>query len=344
MPLRRCRSMGSLVSPPEPTRFTFTNTPRMPVTPTNSISEDEGLGRSPTDGDTYNPSTSIHLTPTGGGDHARRPSCRKSLSKLLGTVRSSPRTQSLPLLDRVAPPDSEASITKNDSSDNSVGGTDSRTRPTPAGKLFENLQEQAQAELAAAYFNTAIAASQQGAVNPAIENYEAAAKLGHTKSKVNLAQLYFSIGDGTVVQRAKQLLAEACHERDSVALAFVGAAYRTGTGPLGVRRDPARACRILRAAVKLGNPDAMLQLSLQLSAGDGVERSDFEALELCKQAAPFRAAAQRRLAQLSSDGRGNCVDQHLSGPCRKTAKFSTHVGNRRDSLAKTKAVGRHVPP
>lgn len=154
--------------------------------------------------------------------------------------------------------------------------------PTPivASDVFTRLRCETMAELASAHFNAALSVLAEGmspdAVETAAEHYEHAVALGHTKAKVNLAQLYFAwskIAAGTDDDdndaeaecaarhaRAKRLLNEACHERDSVALAFVGAAYRTGSSLLGVPKDRVRAGRILRAAAEMGDPDGMLQV------------------------------------------------------------------------------------
>jgi len=304
----------------EQRRFTFSHKPiDVPITPSPSQSDDEGLGRSPNEVDTYGVPSSMHSTPLVGGDRSspassRHAPCRKlNFGAVRGGPLSPPRASSVHRRDHIsAKTNAFLDKIKTDGGGNRFAG------------LFNGLEMQTKAELAAAYFNTAVMASSNNNHKVAINNYEAAAKLGHTKSKVNLAQIYLSSSDVALVRRGKQLLGQACHERDAVALAFVGAAYRTGSGPLGVRRDPQRAARILRAAVKLGNPDAMLQLSIQLSTGDGVEKSEEEAFKLCKHAARFRAAAQRRLARLYSGGLGVDADQGLSYLYRESARYFEH--------------------
>jgi uncharacterized protein YigE (DUF2233 family) len=308
------------------TRFKFPprKTLAVAVTPQLCHSDDEGLGKSPTGADGFEESVPINVTTFDGGD---RGTARRVLK--FGAVRSNPNSP--PRSTAVATtPASGATVPRL-----AAGNNDYDNAAADSTTLFDGLRLAARAEQAAAHFNTARALHTPNAdsveLAKVISHYTAAAMLGHTKSKVNLAQLYFTVGDTENFGRAKRLLAEACRERDAVALAFVGAAYRTGTGPLGVRRDPHRAARILRTAVNLGNPDAMLQLSLQLSAGDGVKQSEVEAFELCRHAAQFRASAQRRLAEHYRDGCGVDADASLSFLYSETARINA------DAVARARA-------
>mmetsp|Transcript_3341 Transcript_3341/g.8217 ORF Transcript_3341/g.8217 Transcript_3341/m.8217 type:complete len:374 (+) Transcript_3341:402-1523(+) len=281
--------------------------------------DDEGLGVSPNEAapSFTSPDTSVA---------ASNPTCRKSLSFDFPPVSDRAGATALPAsatagcITQSAPPKA--------------------VPPSARGppSAFRALRSMANAELASAHFNAGVAVldgqspakASEIDTAAAAKHYETAAALGHTKAKVNLAQLYFGTDGAAHVSRGRQLLHEACRERDAVALAFVGAAYRTGSGILGVRRDPARAARILRASVKLGNPDAMLQLSLLLSAGDGVERCDREAFDLCRRAAPYRTTAQMRLAQLYREGRGTDADINLSRLYRESARLNGAVAKTRD--------------
>eukprot|EP00038_Savillea_parva_P031312 m.84914 g.84914 ORF g.84914 m.84914 type:complete len:402 (-) comp9612_c0_seq1:1329-2534(-) len=339
--LWRSASMDSLIRRPSSTpQRLHVNTTTRPVslalTPEPECCvEDEGLGRSPTDVLDNLPkaraSATSHVsgahTTSAGGDSARcatqcaadarRQACRKSLdfghdslcdTSLLTSVSSGSATP------HSSEPSSRSSVvtTPVTLAPEETASRDSILDSEPPVSVFARLGDEVRAEHAAAHFNMGVAALGTGDTDIAISHFEAAVALGHTKGKVNLAQLYLASKDAARVDRAKVLLREACRERDPVALAYVGAAYRTGTGPLRVPRDPKRAARILSAAVKLGNPDAMLQLSLLYSAGEGVPQSDKLAFKLCCQAAPFRAAAQRRLAKLYRDGRGCDADQNLA--------------------------------
>lgn len=291
--------------------------------PVSVSSDDEGLGRSPTETRFFTP-PSPRRTSSTSVDCAAVTEVTSSSAKLISTLgpqecsqHGNPRSTEHPITTQLSSQAANKSLRsprRHPPSwiENTIAESDTVTLSGTSDGIFARLNADATAELAAAYFNAAISATTESSSNgshTAIEMYEKAVSLGHTKAKVNLAQLYLNMADLERQSRGRQILMDACRDHDPVALAYVGAAYRTGSRLLRVTRDTTRAARILRKAVTLGNPDAMLQLSLLLSA---IGENDREAFDLCRRAAKFRLAAQRRLSQLYSLGRGVDADQRLS--------------------------------
>eukprot|EP00040_Diaphanoeca_grandis_P021068 m.112152 g.112152 ORF g.112152 m.112152 type:complete len:507 (-) comp28172_c0_seq1:159-1679(-) len=207
---------------------------------------------------------------------------------------------------------------------------------------LENAKSDLDKHLANTLFNQALR-HQLGGVDTdvdlakALEHYEMAAKLGHTKSMINAARIYES-GPNNVrdAARARELLFLACRKHDVRALTFVGTKMLRGDKNLKIDKDTKRAHELLRKAIKRKSPNAMLQMSLCYMNGLGLQyRQPSLAMSLCKKAAHLgHAGAEFVLGSWFEHGVGVDVnvDQAIMWYTRATNRDHKQAQQRLEAL------------